>query len=55
LTGSRYFRLTEVSEVDKLWYQLKDKTTAVYPVENFDYGMRAPPAKPQQARTMQSQ
>jgi uncharacterized glyoxalase superfamily protein PhnB len=40
LTGSLYFRLNDVSEVDELWYQLKDKTTVIYPVENFDYGMR---------------
>lgn len=40
LTGSLYFRLKNVREVDELWDRLKEKTTVVYPVENFDYGMR---------------
>lgn len=36
-TGSFYFKL---EDVDALWAQLKDKTTVVYPIENFEYGMR---------------
>ena len=36
-TGSLYFR---VDDVDTLWEKLKDKTSIVYPIEDFDYGMR---------------
>lgn len=36
-TGSFYFRPDNVVQ---LWRQLKDKTTIVYPLEDFDYGMR---------------
>jgi len=36
-TGSFYFR---VEDVDGWWKRLKDKAAVVYPVENFDYGMR---------------
>jgi uncharacterized glyoxalase superfamily protein PhnB len=36
-TGSFYFH---PENVDELWQQLKDKATVVYPIENFDYGMR---------------
>jgi uncharacterized glyoxalase superfamily protein PhnB len=36
-TGSFYFY---PDDVDALWNQLKDKTTIVYPIENFYYGMR---------------
>ena len=36
-TGSFYFRPNNVAG---LWQQLKDKTTVVYPLEDFDYGMR---------------
>jgi uncharacterized glyoxalase superfamily protein PhnB len=36
-TGSFYFR---PDDVDQLWEQLKDRAPVVYPVENFDYGMR---------------
>ncbi len=36
-TGSFYFR---TKGVDELWKELKDKTEGVYPLENFDYGMR---------------
>jgi len=36
-TGSLYFR---IDDVDTLWEKLKDKTSIVYPIENFDYGMR---------------
>ena len=36
-TGSLYFRL---DDVDGLWEQLKGKSTVVYPIENFYYGMR---------------
>jgi uncharacterized glyoxalase superfamily protein PhnB len=36
-TGSFYFH---PEDVDALWQQLKDKTTVVYPIENFFYGMR---------------
>jgi uncharacterized glyoxalase superfamily protein PhnB len=36
-TGSLYFH---TGDVDGCWQRLKDKTTIVYPIENFDYGMR---------------
>jgi uncharacterized glyoxalase superfamily protein PhnB len=36
-TGSFYFH---PDNVDELWQQVKDKATVVYPLENFDYGMR---------------
>jgi len=35
-SGSFYFRC---DDVDTWWEKLKDKTV-VYPIENFDYGMR---------------
>lgn len=37
LTGSIYFNL---EDVDSVWNQVKEKVTIVYPIENFDYGMR---------------
>ena len=37
LTGSIYFNTTDVNA---LWGQIKDRANVVYPVENFDYGMR---------------
>lgn len=36
-TGSFYI---ETDQVDVLWNNLKDKVTVVYPLENFDWGMR---------------
>ncbi len=36
-TGSFYF---QSDNVDGLWEELKDKEPVVYPIENFDYGMR---------------
>lgn len=36
-TGSFYFH---ADNVDQIWEQVKDKATIVYPIENFDYGMR---------------
>src|SRR5215471_4145161 len=36
-TASFYFN---PENVDVLWQQIKDKTTVVYPLENFYYGMR---------------
>jgi uncharacterized glyoxalase superfamily protein PhnB len=36
-TGSFYFH---PDNVDELWQQLKDKSTIVYPLEDFPYGMR---------------
>ncbi|HEY6339666.1 MAG TPA: VOC family protein [Candidatus Sulfotelmatobacter sp.] len=36
-TGSFYFH---PDDVDDAWRQLKDKAEVVYPIENFDYGMR---------------
>jgi len=36
-TGSLYFH---TEGVDALWEQLRDKAAIVYPIENFDYGMR---------------
>ena len=37
MTGSLYLR---TDNVDAWWQELKDKTELVYPIENFDYGMR---------------
>jgi uncharacterized glyoxalase superfamily protein PhnB len=37
LTGSLYFN---TDDVDALWIRIKDRATAVYPLENFFYGMR---------------
>ena len=36
-TGSFYF---STDDVDGLWRQLQDNTEIVYPIEDFDYGMR---------------
>ena len=36
-TGTFYFRS---NEVDTLWEQLRDRVAIVYPIENFEYGMR---------------
>lgn len=37
LTGTIYL---EVENVDEIWEKLKDKVEIVYPIDNFDYGMR---------------
>jgi uncharacterized glyoxalase superfamily protein PhnB len=37
LTGSIYLN---VENIDELWEKLKDTVEIVYPIENFDYGMR---------------
>ena len=29
-----------MDDANALWLQLKDKATVVYPIEEFDYGMR---------------
>lgn len=36
-TGSLYF---EVSHVDEIWNELKNKIEICYPIEDFEYGMR---------------
>lgn len=36
-TGSFYIN---TDKIDKLWDELKDKATVVFPIENFEYGMR---------------
>jgi uncharacterized glyoxalase superfamily protein PhnB len=36
-TGSFYF---QAEDVDSMREQLREKTTIVYPLENFEYGMR---------------
>jgi uncharacterized glyoxalase superfamily protein PhnB len=36
-TGSFYFH---PDDVKSLWEQVRDKATIVYPLEEFDYGMR---------------
>lgn len=36
-SGSFYFRC---DNVDTWWERLKDGATVIYPIENFDYGMR---------------
>ncbi|HUK92223.1 MAG TPA: VOC family protein [Blastocatellia bacterium] len=36
-TGSLYLNLDDASE---LWEKLKDTATIVYPIEDFDFGMR---------------
>jgi uncharacterized glyoxalase superfamily protein PhnB len=40
LTGSLYFRLSHADEVDELWAKVRGETPAVYPIEDFEYGMR---------------
>ncbi|MEP6903103.1 MAG: VOC family protein [Actinomycetota bacterium] len=37
MTGSIYLN---VENVEEIWQKLKDKVEIVYPLENFDYGMR---------------
>lgn len=37
MTGSLYFN---TDDVDALWEQLKHRCEVVYPVEDFEYGMR---------------
>ena len=37
LTGSIYLT---VENIDELWEKLKHKVEIVYPIENFEYGMR---------------
>jgi uncharacterized glyoxalase superfamily protein PhnB len=37
VTGSIYLT---VENVDELWEKLKERVEIVYPLENFDYGMR---------------
>ena len=39
-TGSLYFKLDSPAQVDELWNSLKDKVRVVYPIEDFEYGMR---------------
>lgn len=39
-TGSLYFR---VDDVEALWEQVRGAADIVYPLENFDYGMRELP------------
>lgn len=36
-TGTFYFKVTGV---DELWAKVKDNLEVVYPLEDFDYGMR---------------
>jgi len=36
-TGSLYF---QADDVDSLWENLRNKAIVVYPLEDFDYGMR---------------
>jgi hypothetical protein len=36
-TGSIYIH---TDDVDKVWKELKDKVEVVYPIDNFEYGMR---------------
>lgn len=37
MTGSIYLN---VLNIDEVWEDLKEKVETVYPIENFDYGMR---------------
>jgi len=37
LTGSLYFR---TDDIDTLWLDLKEKANILYPIADFDYGMR---------------
>jgi uncharacterized glyoxalase superfamily protein PhnB len=37
MTGSLYFK---TDDADALWERLRDRCEIVYPIENFDYGMR---------------
>ena len=36
-TGSFYLR---VDDIDAVWEKLKEKAVVVYPIDNFEYGMR---------------
>jgi len=36
-TGSIYIH---TDDVEKIWKELKDKVEVVYPIDNFEYGMR---------------
>jgi hypothetical protein len=36
-TGSIYI---QTDDVEKIWKELKDKVEVVYPIDNFEYGMR---------------
>jgi uncharacterized glyoxalase superfamily protein PhnB len=36
-TGSVYIH---TDDIEKLWKELKDKTEVVYPIDNFEHGMR---------------
>lgn len=36
-TGSVYIH---TDDIDKLWNELKDKVEVVYPIDNFEHGMR---------------
>jgi uncharacterized glyoxalase superfamily protein PhnB len=36
-TGSLYIN---IEEVDTLWAKLQEKATILYPIEDFEYGMR---------------
>lgn len=37
MTGSLYFN---VDDADAVWNRVKDQCEVVYPIENFEYGMR---------------
>ena len=37
MTGSIYIN---VENIDEIWENLKEKVEIIYPIENFDYGMR---------------
>lgn len=39
-TGSLYFKLDSPTQVDEPWNSLQGKVKVVYPVEDFEYGMR---------------
>jgi catechol 2,3-dioxygenase-like lactoylglutathione lyase family enzyme len=39
-TGQLYIELDSPAEVDALWERVKDRVSAIYPPDDFDYGMR---------------
>ena len=39
-TGQLYIGLETAEEVDALWAKVKDRAEVIYPVDDFEYGMR---------------
>ena len=39
-TGQLYFELANADDVDVLWRELNGRADVIYPVDDFEYGMR---------------